>query len=337
MKYRLVLLLCFVMLNFSYAQNCEAGFRLITNASEPVCIPENLERVVALDEGTMTDLLALGVQPVAVMDWGNRDYAQYLRLEPGEIKSVGTSEGPNYEAMLSLNPDLIVGRGDDLQSFSGNALESLQAVAPTVLSETAEDDFWRSHFQFLGDVFDKEAEVQALLSSYETRLQEFREAYEAKGEDATIAIIRSRADSFNVYANDSFISELVKTAGLEMPDALTGLEAYAPISLEEIDLLSSDYLFVMARDEDEAEAFLDAREGPLWQFLPAVEQDQAYQVNWSVWVAGWNVAGAHLVIDDLFYYLLDGASSPTPKPDPIQNLISEGYGPEYDVQRFSGN
>lgn len=68
-----------------------------------------------------------------------------------------------------------------------------------------------------------------------------------------------------------------------------------------------------------------------------MQNGQTYQVNWSVWVAGWNVVGAHLVIDDLFYYLLDGASSPTPKLDPIQTLISEGYGPEHDVQRFSGN
>lgn len=332
---RLVVLLSLIVLSFSYAQQCRDGFRFFEHDAVTTCIPKNPERIVVLDEGTMTDLLALGVEPLAVMDWGNRDYAQYLRLEPESIESVGTSEGPNYEVMLGLDADLIIGRSDDIQWFGDNALENLQAIAPTVLSDTAEDDFWQGHFAFLGNVLGKEAEAQALLSSYKTRLKEFRDAYETKGEDATIAIVRSRADAFNIYANESFISSTVKAAGLIMPNSFERIESVNQISLEEIDMLSSDYLFVMARNEDEAKAFLDTRDGPLWQFLPAVQNGQTYQVNWSVWVAGWNVVGAHLVIDDLFYYLLNGSSSPT--ANPVQNVITEGYGPEYDVRRFSGN
>lgn len=330
---KIVILLSLLIVGFSNAQTCSEGFRSTETAFGAVCIPKNPQRIVALDEGTMADLIALGVKPAAVMDWGNRDYTQYLSVDPATIESVATSEGPNYEAMLNLDPDLIVGRVQDTEFFGGNALESLQAVGPTALSDTAEEDHWQGHLTFLGEVFGKQEEARALLESYETRVQEFHDAYEAEGEDATVAIVRSRADSFNVYANGSFISDLVKAVGLEMPAEISDIEAGNQLSLEEIDLLSSDYLFVMARNEDEAEAFLEAREGPLWQFLPAVQQDQAYQVNWSVWVAGWNVVGAHLVVDDLFYYLLDGETSPTPSP--LQDIIREGYGPEYDVQRFS--
>ena len=330
-----VILLSFVVLSFGYAQECEDGFRPVENDYGVTCIPENPERIVALDEGTMVDLIALGVQPLAVMDWGNRDYTQYLAIDSGTVESVGTPDGPNYEAMLSLNPDLIVGYARDLEWFGESAPDNLRAIAPTALSSVEDSANWQDHLRFVGSVMGEEAQAADLIGSYETRLQAFRDAYAEKGEDATIAIIRSRPDAFNVYAKDSFIAQTVKEAGLEMPDALTGLEAYATISLEELDLLSSDYLFVMVRNEDEAQTFMDAREGPLWQFLPAAEKDQIYQVNWSTWVAGWNVVGAHLVLDDLFYYLLDGASSPT--PNPLQEVVRDDYGPEYDVQRFSGN
>jgi iron complex transport system substrate-binding protein len=315
---------------------CESGFRLFDHeysGIEALCIPENPQRIVVLDEGTMTDLIALGVKPMAVHDWGNRDYAQYLVLDPSTIESAGTPDGPNYEVMLRLDADLIIGKASNIEWFGENALENLQTIAPTALSSVEDNARWYDHLRFLGSVLGKEAEAEALVESYETRLQEFREAYQATGKDETIAIIRSRADSFSVYAKDSFISETVKSAGLKMPDALYELEAYGSISLEEIRLLTSDYLFVMARNERESQAFVEAREGPLWQFLPAVQNNQLYQVNWSVWVAGWNVVGAHLVIDDLFYYLLDGASSPT--PNPLQNIIIEGYSPEYDAKRFA--
>lgn len=329
---KLLVSLTALLLSLGFAQTCETGFRAVETAFGSVCVPQEPQRIVALDEGTMADLLALGVKPLAVMDYGNRDYTHYLATNPAEIASVGMGEGPNYEAMLRLAPDLIVGRGRDLEFFGESALESLQAVAPTALSASEEDADWQTHLRFLAEVADEEARAADLISSFETRLQEFRTAYAAEGEDATIAIIRSRPDAFNVYANGSFISELVKSAGLKMPQGFETIEPSNQISLEEIDLLSSDYLFVMARNEEEAEAFLDAKEGPLWQFLPAVQKDQTYQVNWSTWVAGWNVVGAHLVLDDLFYYL---AGSESPTPNPLRNLVKDDVGPEYDARTFS--
>lgn len=314
---------------FATAQTCESGLRSIMD----ICIPENPQRIVVLDEGTMTDLLALGIQPMAVHDWGNRDYAQYLNFDPADIESAGTPDGPNYEVMLNLDADLIVGRARDIQWLGDNALENLQAIAPVVLSDTPEEDHWQGHLLFLGEVFNKQNEAQTLINTFNTRLAEFRNAYAAKGENATIAIIRSRPDAFTVYANDYFITDLVKAAGLEFASGVTDVPSGQNISLEEIDILNGDYLFVMLRNDREAETFQNAKGGPLWQFLPAVQNEQAYQVNWSVWVAGWNAVGAQLVIDDLFYYLLDGASSPT--PNPLSHVISEGYGPEFDVHRFS--
>jgi len=313
------------------ASTCDEGFRLIEHAEGADCIPNELERIVVLDEGTMTDLLALGIQPIAVMDWGNRDYAQYLDLDPSTIESVGTPEGPNFEAILELEPDVILGYADNIQWFGDNALENLQAIAPTVLSPAVNPD-WQSHLLFLGEVVGAEDRAQSLLDSFNTRLGEFATAWEASGDDSTIAIIRSRADSFNIYANDYFISDTVKAAGLQMPDSFAELPERIAISVEEIDMLDSDYLFVMARNTDEAEAFMDASEGPLWQFLPAVENDKVYQVNWSVWVAGWNVVGAHLVVDDLFHYLLD---TEPPTPNPLSDVISDDFSPTFDVERFA--
>ncbi|MEM8859613.1 MAG: ABC transporter substrate-binding protein [Chloroflexota bacterium] len=306
--------------------------RTVTDANGEVEIPSNPQRIIALDEGTMTDLIALGVTPAAVQDWSRRDFSLFLNVDQDEIASVGSPEGPNFEAMLNIEADLIIGRAADLAWLPEGTQENLEAIAPTVFSPAMSVD-WQGHLTFLGEMVGKQAEAAELIGAYDSRLAEFAEAWEASGKDETVAIIRSRADSFNIYANDSFIAETVKSAGIAMPESFADIPGRNSISLEEIDVLTADNLFVMARNEDEAEAFVDAVNGPLWQFIPAVANDQAYQVNWSVWVAGWNSIGAQLVLDDLYFFLLD--STPA-TPNPISDLVIDDFGPQYDVVRFGG-
>ncbi len=306
--------------------------RLVTHAYGEIEVPASPQRIVALDEGTMTDLIALGITPAGVHDWGNRDFALFLNVDPATIPSVGTPDGPNFEAMLNLEPDLIIGRTEELEWYPEEMRESLEAIGTTVFSPNPSAD-WQSHLAFLGEVVNKEAEASALLEVYDTRLEEFKAAWEASGNNETIAIIRSRADAFNIYNKESFIAETAKSAGLTMPESFDEMEAWNTISVEQIDMVTADNLFVMARNEDEAQAFVDMVNGPLWQVIPAVAKDQAYQVNWSVWVAGWNSVGAQLVLDDFFFFLLDSQPS---TPNPLEYLLVDGFGPQFDVVRFGG-
>ena len=303
---------------------CNSGYRLFEyqpSAITPVCIPENPQRIIVMDQGTMADVIALGTTPIGVMDWGVRDYAGYLRIEDTMIGSVGTPNGPNYEAMISLQPDLIIVRSDNLEWFEEDALEIFREIGPTVVSPYDALN-WLDHFLFIGNVLGEQGQAHAVATAFEARIREFRDTRSAQHEDVTISIIRSRAESFNIYAAETFIGELMMDAGLSMPAAYDSLPPYAAISVEQIDILTGDYLFVMARNEDEAEAFINASNGPLWQFLPAVENDQAYQVDWSVWVAGWNIVGANLVIDDLFHYLTEAAAT---TPNPVRHVVQPDF------------
>lgn len=327
---KLILIILLVLLLMSVAPlsaqdaECESGFRLFdhaTLATDPVCISENPQRIIALDEGTMADLIALGIRPVGVQDNGNRDYTRYLNTE--DIASVGTPDGPSYEAMLALDPDLIIGSVDEIEFFGEDSLEFLQEIAPTAISSVSKN-VWQDYLTFIADVVGESEEAASFIQLYDQRIIEFKAAIEERDEDFTIAIIRSRAESFNIYAFDIFfIVGLVWDAGLAFPESFADLPERNEISLEQLDLLNSDYLFVMIRNEDEGALFESAVESPLWQFLPAVQNDQVYEVNWSTWVAGWNVIGAHLVVDDLFFYL---TASESPTPNPFVDIVIEGFG-----------
>jgi len=297
--------------------DCDAGFRLFEHeylATEPVCIPEEPQRVIALDQGIMTNLIALDAPPVGVHDWGVRDFAPYVNSEM--VASVGTAEGPSLERMLALAPDLIVAKVGHIDWYGEDFIATLQEIAPVILADT-DTVTWEEEFLLHGAMLNQADAAQSLMDAYTQRLAEFREA--TADQDNTIAIIRSRADAFNVYVGDYFIVDVVEEAGLRFPEHFAELPSPNSISLEEIDMLDSDYLFVMVRNEDEGEYFREASEGPLWAFLPAVQQDQVYQVNWSTWVAGWNIIGAHLVVDDLFGYFTDTTSA---TPNPFADLVA---------------
>lgn len=312
-------------------QTCDPGFVLYEHeflVTQPICIPTEPERIVALNENTMANLLALGVTPVGVVDHANRDFTRYLGDTTEEIPSVGATDGPNIESILAQNPDLILGLNVDLEE---DMLENLQSLVPVALSQTPSND-WVGHFLFVGEAVQRGAEAQTLVDETNRRLAAFRTAYEAQAEDETIAIIRSRADSFNIYNKESFIAELSEDAGLRMPPAFDELDAWNSMSLEAIPMLNSDKLFVMVRNEREMGAFANLLDSPLWQTLPAVQNDAVHVVNWSVWVAGWNIVGTNLVIDDFFFYILNAEP---PIPNPFDDLIIDTFGPQSDLERFN--
>jgi len=309
--------------------SCDESFRSIVGAFGPTCIPVAPERIIAMNENIMANLLALDVTPIAVQDWANRDFTQYLVDTTDIIPSVGTTDGPNYEAMLALNPDVILAMPDDVDE---EALELLQEIAPVAVSTVNNVD-WRGNFLFAGDVVGKRAEAEALVAQTDARLAEFRTAYtDQASADETIAIIRSRADSFNIYNKESFIAELVKDAGLQMPKSFADLEAWNSMSLEAIPMLMSDKLFVMVRNERESGMFSELAGTALWETLPAAQNNEVYVVNWSVWVAGWNIIGTNLVIDDLFFYMLGEKSS---TPNPFTDQIIDEFGPQFDEKRLA--
>lgn len=300
----------------------EGPTRTIMTGDREVIVPDDAQRIIALDVGTAVDMIALGVEPIGIVDYGRRDTIAFFSYPHQDIPSMGDSEGPNYEAILAQNPDLMVGRLENI-GWLNDAEAQLAAIAPIALSDATSAN-WDEHLQFVGDAINKRAEADDLVATFDQRIKEFREAYAATGrnETETIAIIRSRASLFNIYANNYFITGLVKDAGLKMPEGYEDLPARNRLSLEELDTLSSDYLFVVARNEDEAGALAEARETPLWQLLPSVQKDQVYEVEFSIWVSGWNVGGANIVLDNLFEIVLGQESS---TPNPLAEYILDEY------------
>lgn len=314
--------LVLAVLGFSYAQTCEDGFRLFDHeqlSTDPVCIPENPERIVTLDSQAFDLMLATeAITPVGAIGFLESIYDRNFpyMVEGKDITYVGFPA--NLEAILQLEPDLILGNEfRELEIY-----EELSAIAPTIVSDRQPNVFWEDNMRFLGEALNLSAEVEDLLAGYDARVATLAEAVGDPAEieisvvryfnrDAQVGMQIQLANAFStdILADVGFARPETQSLSAEESEARFGHAVGATISLEELPLVDGQYLFAWAQgasaelDADNAEAWQQLADNPLWATLEAIQNEQAFQVG-GHWV-GWGFAAAHEVLDDLFELVAD--------------------------------
>ncbi|MCU0480777.1 MAG: iron-siderophore ABC transporter substrate-binding protein [Anaerolineae bacterium] len=287
---------------------CEDGFRLIIHALGETCVPENPQRIVPLDM-TITELLYLAdMTPVALSE---TVLTSYERMHPDladtfeawrEDSTVDMGFPPNIEAILSAEPDLIIG---PLDLFSETLYPQLSEIAPTVLYEPAPGD-WRTRLIFVGDVLGLDELVQTELDAYDTRVDELRDLLGEDAETITVSLVRVFPGQIGLVLAGTNAATILDSLGLSRPesqqydyetvlDELDGRPELL-ISIEELFLADADVLFVFG---DTSELF----DNPLWNSLPAVIDGRAYEVGYYWW--GDSLFSAHRMLDDVMLYIIE--------------------------------
>lgn len=108
---------------------CTVDFpREIRHALGTTTIESKPERIVVLDTGELDAMVQLGIRPVGAAEYNAAGLPQYLRDQVQGIEVVGTTAEPDLEAILALNPDLILS-----SKLRHEAIyDRLSAIAPTV-------------------------------------------------------------------------------------------------------------------------------------------------------------------------------------------------------------
>ena len=111
---------------------------VIEHAHGSTTISEKPQRIVALSWMTPDIVAALGVNPVGIEEvWGAGEsgfqpwFEEFVTAEYGETPEIipYAEEGPNYEAIKALKPDLILGLYSGITDIE---YERLSEIAPTV-------------------------------------------------------------------------------------------------------------------------------------------------------------------------------------------------------------
>lgn len=266
--------------------------RTVRHANGTTEIKAKPQRVVVLDTGELDDVLALGITPVGMVTTeGANPVPSYLADKVKDVKSVGTIQEINVEAVAELKPDLIVGsqlRADKLYA-------QLNEVAPTVFS--IRPGFpWKENFLLVADALGEETKATEQLNEYADAVKELKDGVQG---NPTISLVRFLPGKLRLYGNLSLIGVILKDAGLARPEKQNIDELAAEISPENISEAEGDIIFYSSYGSPEATGETTVTSGAGWKSLSAVKNGKAYAVNDDVWFLGLGPIGAKQIVADL--------------------------------------
>lgn len=286
------------------ATRCMEGYRIIEHAMGMTCVPETPQRVITLDTGETDNALALGANIVGAPVEDVLAYQDYLSDQLEGITSTGSISEPNLEAILALEPDLILGSKQRYEAV----YDQLSQIAPTVFTESLRVP-WQDNFLLHAEALNKTEEADELLAQYEANIADVQAALGDAIDNTTISIIRFRPGQVRLYLKSSYIGYILQDVGLPRPASQDEDVFSSEISLEEVDAVDADYIFITgyAEDDSDLDRFL---ESPLWQTLGGVQSGHAIDVNDDTWIAGLGVQAANLVLEDLKAILAPSSEEP---------------------------
>ncbi len=275
--------------------------RVVKHKMGESCVPLDPQRVIVLDTSPLDAALALGVTPIAAPELP--DFLSYSPAQLEGVQSIGTYEQPNLERMLELQPDLILATPYD----AAEIYPQLQQLAPTVVAPSGDVE-WKADLAIYAEALGKTAEADRLLQNYQERIEEFQLRMGDRLPETEVSIV-SAGDygpglPVRIYLAESFMGSVLEEAGLSRPEGQRQRKWTIEISLEQLQILESDAIFLMEYDPEQG--ILDRiRRHPLWSRLQVVEAGHVYPVNYGSWVGERNIGGANRILDDLFEHLLE--------------------------------
>ncbi len=284
----------------SDAPAADAERTVIDARGNEVTIPANPQRVVTLAEIDLDSALALGLTPVgSVNGRGQLDLPAYLSEMTDGIPSVGSLAEPSLEAIVALNPDLILA-GNLIPAIEA-LLPELSEIAPVVATYQGSDD-WKTTFGHVANLLNRQEEAAAFLAEYEALAGQI--AGSLGNETVEVSITRWMPQGPVVMIPTSFASLVLADAALARPAAHAALAgdhpAHSdPISLESLDVIDADWIFLGTLNAEGATSLAEAEENVLFQQLSAVQSGHVVPVDGTVWTSVGGPLAAMQVLGDV--------------------------------------
>ena len=269
----------------------------VTDVRGDVEIPADPQRIVDLS-GNSDILSILGYDVVGTANSDAYDYTKFPSyldetLKGAEILGYSMQDTMDVEAVMNLNPDLIV-----ISTVQEKMYDALSEIAPTVMIQL-EALNWKDDVRALAKVFNKEDVANEWIANYENKAKEAGDKIKAEyGEDTTYLSFLASGGQFFIFDGAGFGDVLYNDMGLAKP---AGMPEQTDISLpvvtyEGLAAIQSDYIFVIATDEDLAQ--LEANS--IWNNLPAVKNGNVVVLESSPYFnQGYSSIGREILVDEI--------------------------------------
>ena len=226
-------------------QSAEQTTVQITDANgEKAELKKNPKRVVVFDYGVADILKNLGVDAVVGLPKNGKMPEILSNYSDDKYTNVGSLKETDFEAVESLNPDLIIIGGRQAED-----IDNFKEIAPTVNLAVDGQDYMNSFKTVvtdLGNLFDKQDEAKKAIDEIEAKIAKINKTVTEKG--LTASVVMANEGSISAFSAKSRYGLIYNGLGFteadkNIDDSTHGQQVSFEYFLEN----KSDYVFVVDR------------------------------------------------------------------------------------------
>ena len=226
-------------------QSAEQTTVQITDANgEKAELKKNPKRVVVFDYGVADILKNLGVDAVVGLPKSGKMPEILSNYSDDKYTNVGSLKETDFEAVESLNPDLIIIGGRQAED-----IDNFKEIAPTVNLAVDGQDYMNSFKTVvtdLGNLFDKQDEAKKAIDEIEAKIAKVNKTVTEKG--LTASVVMANEGSISTFSAKSRYGLIYNGLGFaevdkNIDDSTHGQQVSFEYFLEN----KSDYVFVVDR------------------------------------------------------------------------------------------
>ena len=263
----------------------ETTLTITDSNGDQIEVPNNPEKVVVFDNGSLDTMDALGVGD-KVVGAATSSLPEYLSSYK-KVESAGGIKEPHLEKINQLQPDLIIisGRQRDFQKdLSQNPWESFQ-----------------QNVTILGEIFGKQEEAKTQLEELSSAIDQTKKKAEATDKKALVTLVNE--GQLSAYGSGSRFGFIHDLFGFEQADDQIEASTHGQsVSYEYVLEKNPDILFVVDRTKaiggDDSKDDISANE--LVAQTNAGKNQQIISLEPDVWyLSGGGLESMKLMIEDV--------------------------------------
>lgn len=255
----------------------------ITHEYGESVLKKNPEKVVVFDFGVLDTLDVLGIDVEGVPKANVPTYLE--KYASDDYTNVGSLKEPDFEAIYGLDPDVIF-----ISARQAELYDELAKIAPTVYVGIDYEDYigsFKNNMNLVGEIFDKEEEVNSQLDEVDNKIKQVKEKNEEKDMERQALIVLANEGKVSAYGPASRFGVIHDVFGFAAADEKIEVSTHGQgISFEYILETNPNILFVIDRSaalDSSAEPAKDYIENELVQKTNAYENGNIIYLDADYW------------------------------------------------------
>lgn len=275
-----------------------------TSAAGPVSITDSrgkkidlkapATKVVGLEWGVVENLISVGVMPVGVADVkGYNAWVTAANLD-SSVKDVGTRGESSVDAIVALNPDLVITTSDE----SASAIAGIEKAVPVLVVHAADAKNaipqMKTNLELTASAVGKTEQAQQINADFDKALAAGKQKITDAGKTGTSFVMadgykEGSTLSVRMYTSGSLLGAVGNELGLKNAWPAGGDKDYglAQTDLEGLTKLKDGEFLYIANDADGGDIFgKDLAGNAIWKNLPFVKSANVHRLPDGIWMFG---------------------------------------------------